>query len=174
MRKIIRGLYHGKIFTVLCALATIGAFISLNYFSFETRPENCVVKNNCSDDQNSKRLPRFTRSAKKYCQQAETKTQAEVKYPKNYLLVWTAKWCTSCARIKVIGSELEEEGFDVFYLDFDKNQEQASKDKIASLPTCVIYTNGKEVKRIVGTKKAETQIREVLKKNKKPCNYDIY
>lgn len=111
---------------------------------------------------------------------ATKKTKAEVKYPSNYLLIWTAEWCSPCKYMKAVGSELTEEGFDVFYIDFDKNQEKAKRDNIAGLPVAVIYTSGEEVKRIIGIskksqKKQEKRIREVLKKNKKDSiDYIVY
>lgn len=107
------------------------------------------------------------------------KMETKVEYSSNCLLIWTAKWCVNCAQMKVIGEKLKKEGFDVFYIDFDENEEKAKEDKIASLPTVVVYTGSEEVKRIIGVnrktkKEAEAQIREVLKKNEEPNNYDIY
>lgn len=105
---------------------------------------------------------------------------AEVKYPPNYLLIWTAKWCQYCPQMKVVGDKLKEEGFDVFYIDFDGNQKEAKKNSIALLPTAVVYTSGEEVKRVIGinpkvSKKVEAQIRGVLEKNgKKTTDYAVY
>jgi len=110
------------------------------------------------------------------------KAEAKVKYPPNCLLIWTAEWCSKCSRMKAIGDKLKQEGFDVFYIDFDKNKEEARESKIDGVPMAIIYTDSKEVRRIVGInqkteKKVEVQIREVLKKNgekEKPDNYDVY
>jgi thiol-disulfide isomerase/thioredoxin len=105
---------------------------------------------------------------------------AEVKYPPNYLLIWTAKWCQYCPQMKAVGDKFKEEGFDVFYIDFDENQEEAKKNSVALLPTAVVYTDSEEVKRVVGinpkvSKKVEAQIRGVLEKNgKKTTDYAVY
>lgn len=99
-------------------------------------------------------------------------------YPSNYLLIWTADWCVKCPQMVAIGKKLEEEGFNVFYLNMMANKKKAREDKIALLPTAIIYTNDEEVKRIIGfdpEADIEAQIRKVLKKNKdEPNDYDIY
>lgn len=107
-------------------------------------------------------------------------TEPEVKYPPNYLLIWTAKWCDKCPYMKVIGDKLKEEGFDVFYIDVEKNEEKARQNRIAGIPVAVIYTDNEEVKRVIGIsketqKEQEARIREVLQKNtKESTNYDVY
>ena len=112
---------------------------------------------------------------------ATTVTEAEdVNFPPNYLLIWKAEWCNKCPLMKEIGDKLKDEGFDVHYIDFDKNQKKARRDNIAGLPVAVIYTDGEEVKRVIGIseksqKKQEKRIRAVLKKNKKEStNYVVY
>ncbi len=90
--------------------------------------------------------------------------------------------------MKVIGDKLKDEGFDVFYIDFDANRKKAKEAKIAGIPVAIVYEDKEEVKRIIGIsknteKKVEAQIREILKKNggekekterKEPDNYKIY
>jgi len=104
----------------------------------------------------------------------------KVEYPPNYLLVWTAEWCKFCPQMKVIGDKLKAEGFDVFYIDFDENQEEAKKSRVGLLPTAIVYTDDEEVKRVVGinsnvSKKVEARIRSVLEKNgKKTVDYAVY
>ena len=101
-------------------------------------------------------------------------------YPSNYLLIWTAEWCVKCPQMEAIGKKLEKEGFSVFYLNMMINRKKAKEDRIALLPTAIIYTNNEEVQRIIGfdpEDKAgiETRIRGALKKNNDDSNdYDIY
>lgn len=108
------------------------------------------------------------------------KTEPEIKYPSNYLLIWTAEWCDKCPYMKAVGDKLKGEGFDVFYIDLEENEKKAKQDRIAGIPVAVIYTNKEEVKRVIGIsektqKKQETRIREVLQKNEKESNnYDVY
>lgn len=107
-------------------------------------------------------------------------TESEIKYPSNYLLIWTAKWCPYCPYMKAVGDKLKEEDFDVFYIDLEENKEKARQDRIAGIPVAVIYTDNEEVKRVIGIsketqKEQETRIREVLQKNtKESTNYDVY
>ncbi len=94
-----------------------------------------------------------------------------INYPPNYLLIWTADWCSKCPRMKTLGVKLKNEGFDIFYIDFDINKKQAIKDRITAVPVAVVYTASKEVKRFVGISqrteaRIEAQIRNVLRKNK--------
>jgi thiol-disulfide isomerase/thioredoxin len=116
---------------------------------------------------------------KKVTKKAATE-EMTVSYPPNYILIWTVKWCDKCRLMKELGDKLESDGFDVFYIDFDSNQEEARANNIAALPTAVIYTNAEEVRRIIGMSRqikeeVETRIREVLEKNEKEHNnYGIY
>lgn len=104
--------------------------------------------------------------------------KAGIDYPPNYLLIWTADWCIKCPQMIAIGKKLEGEGFSVFYLNMMTNKKKAREDRIALLPTAIIYTDNEEVKRIIGFDPeidAEARIREALKKNKdEPNDYDIY
>lgn len=106
--------------------------------------------------------------------EGEAAGEAEVNYPDNYLLIWTADWCSYCKDMKVIAEELRAEGFDVYYIDFDENRDKARECSVTSLPTTIVYTEGTEAQRFIGIRKAE-QIRDVLKKNEKePGNHAIY
>lgn len=104
----------------------------------------------------------------------------KMKYPPNCLIIWTASWCNKCPKMKQVGDKLSKDGFDVFYIDFDKNIEEASEKFVRALPTAIVYTEYEETLRIVGIRNKDTvekQIRSVLKKNKKeekPNEYRIY
>jgi len=83
--------------------------------------------------------------------------------------------------MKTIGDKLKAEGFDVFYIDFDAERKKARSLGIKAVPTAIIYTDSKEVERIVGVtrwtkEKVEKCIREVLCKNieESPPDYEIY
>lgn len=94
----------------------------------------------------------------------------KVEYPPNYLVIWTARWCAKCPTMKAIGDKLSKEGYDVFYIDYDKNVEEATEKHVQALPTAIVYEDYKEVGRIVGVSlrtksKVENQLRQVLKKN---------
>ncbi len=97
--------------------------------------------------------------------------------PTNYLVIWTADWCPYCPKMKAIGKKLEAEGFCVVFIDFDANRDEAKKLRIRSIPTSIIYTNGKETTRLIGVgKQIEKYIRASLQKdsNTAPDDYNIY
>lgn len=152
-----------------------------------------MVEENQRSNRHSERLPGPTRVPKipEYVDGRPVKYQmppakkmvtkkAEVNYPANYLLIWTAKWCPKCSQMEVIGNKLKAEGFDVFYIDFDKNRKKAREDKIAALPTAIIYTDKEEIRRVIGVSpqnkmQVEARIRKFLKKNgEKPGDYELH
>lgn len=197
-RKIIITL--GMIYvTIVCTLATFCTPFEVNRTSTVEGQPRAMVEENPRGNGHSGRLPGPTGLSETFgcldekfaqCQPSaisikgikaiEIAPAEKVKYPPNYLLIWTAKWCQYCPQMKVVGDKFKEEGFDVFYIDFDKNQEEARKNSVALLPTAVVYTDGEEVKRVVGinpkvSKKVEAQIRTVLEKNgEKPIDYAVY
>jgi thioredoxin 1 len=74
-----------------------------------------------------------------------------------------AEWCQPCKLQAPIISELAEEMSDkvkVCKIDVEKNKIVASKLGIKSIPTIVIFKNGKEKERFVGVK-----TKQVLKKS---------
>lgn len=173
---------------IVIIMATFCSFAEVNCSGMVEGKTYRLDRQNRRSDRYSERLPGPTRLPEipEYIDGRPVKYQIsyplsrETEYPPNYLLMWTAKGCLPCVQVKIISEKLKEEGFDVFYLDFNKNQERAREDKIASLPTIVIYTDNDEVRRIIGINRknkddVEAEIREVLKKNREESNnYDIY
>jgi thioredoxin 1 len=82
---------------------------------------------------------------------------------KNYVVLFTAKWCGACPRMKRVAEQLEAQGYIVFVVDYDKAEEWARTHKITHVPTTLVYEDGKEVKRFVGVTSIE-QIKDGLKK----------
>ena len=64
-----------------------------------------------------------------------------------------ASWCSSC---KMLGTILEQaakempDGVTVVKIDVDSAQELAKKLGVATLPTLILYKDGKAVKTVVG------------------------
>jgi thiol-disulfide isomerase/thioredoxin len=172
--------------TTLIYLAQICRPVEVNRVNLVERQESRLAVEDRRGDGNSQRLLGLQRLSKipeyidgkpaKY-QDPITKREASeetaVVYPDNYLLIWTADWCGYCKDMKVIAEILRAEGFDVYYIDFDDNRDKARECSVTSLPTTIVYTDGKEAKRFVGIRKAE-QIRDVLKKNEKEEAYNVY
>lgn len=61
--------------------------------------------------------------------------------------VWGASWCPQCKPFK---DSLRRQGITFVERDADKEQEEAIKLNIRSLPTTIIFENGSEKTRIVG------------------------
>lgn len=69
---------------------------------------------------------------------------------KNYVVLFTAKWCSACPRMKRVAEQLEAQGYIVYVVDFDKTEEWCREHKITHVPTTIVFDGGKEVKRFVG------------------------
>jgi thiol-disulfide isomerase/thioredoxin len=82
---------------------------------------------------------------------------------KNIIVLFTAKWCPQCPRQKLVMEQLQKEGYIVYVLDYDTHKEQAEELRIASLPTTLIFNEGKEVARYIGFTRAE-QVKSGVKK----------
>lgn len=191
----------GVSYAIVFIVASFCAPIEINRLGNVERETCRLARQDRGSDGSSQRLFGCTGLSHEHANSRtarETNTSAKettapwkkkVDYPKNYLLVWTAKWCPKCPRMKVIGDKLKGEGFDVFYIDFDANKKKAKESNIAGIPVAIVYEDSEEVKRIIGVdkkteKKVEAQIRKVLKKNgeeeekekaqKEPDNYEIY
>ena len=71
------------------------------------------------------------------------------------LVDFWAAWCQPCRLIAPTVNALAEEMGDkvqICKLDIDKNKKAAQKLRVRSIPTLIIFKNGKEVQRIVGIK----------------------
>ncbi len=75
-----------------------------------------------------------------------------------------AEWCGPCKMLSPIVDELSEELTDVkfFKLNVDDNQELAQEYQIMSIPTLLIYEEGKLVNTSVGLK-SKDELKELLK-----------
>jgi len=81
--------------------------------------------------------------------------------------------------MKELGERLKAEGYDVFYIDYDKNKVKAREEGVKAVPTAIIHSGGEEVHRVVGIsannqRSVEAEIRRVLRKNGVPDEYEIY
>lgn len=74
------------------------------------------------------------------------------------LIDFNALWCAPCRAQKPILDQLEKEyhgKVSVMVLDVDEHRESAMAFGITSIPTLVIYKNGKEFERFIGLQNAE-------------------
>src|SRR4030066_1396633 len=78
---------------------------------------------------------------------------------------WAA-WCGPCQMMGPIINELAQELKDKYKigkLNVDENRETASKYGVMSIPTLIIFKNGKELKQLVGVQRKEG-LKEELEK----------
>ena len=75
------------------------------------------------------------------------------------LVDFYADWCGPCRMIATIVEELATEmsgTAKIAKLDIDSAQETTSNLGVTSIPTIILFKNGKEVKRVVGVKDKDT------------------
>ena len=78
---------------------------------------------------------------------AENFEQEVLKSEKPVLLDFWATWCGPCMRQGPIVEELAEEGYCVGKIDVDQQPGLAQQFRIMSIPTLLIFKDGKEAER---------------------------
>ena len=80
---------------------------------------------------------------------------------KPILIDFWATWCGPCMRQGPIVEELAEEGYNVGKIDVDQETGLAQQFRVVSIPTLLIFKDGKEVHRLVGLT-AKEDIKKLL------------
>ena len=73
-----------------------------------------------------------------------------------------AEWCGPCKVVGPILEELEGEREDITFakVNVDFNQELATEFSVRSIPTLILFSEGKEISRLVGAVRKETILDE--------------
>jgi len=75
------------------------------------------------------------------------------------LIDFSAKWCAPCKAqepiIKNIADKFKNHA-SIIEVDIDNNRDLATKFMVQSIPTLIIFKNGKEIKRFVGLQTENT------------------
>jgi len=78
------------------------------------------------------------------------------------LIDFWAEWCRPCKMFSPILDEIAlENSIWIGKINADENQDKSAEYNITSLPTTIIFENGKEVKRILGAKPKHMMIKEI-------------
>jgi thioredoxin 1 len=83
------------------------------------------------------------------------------------LVDFTAAWCPPCRVMKPVLAELADERDDlrIVQLDVDAHQRTAAEYGVLSMPTFILFRDGREVQRLVGARprrRLEAELAEVL------------
>ena len=99
--------------------------------------------------------------------QASTGTSGKGKHPS--MLLFYAKWCGHCQKVKPIIQKLAQDNqVDLELVDGDERPETCSRYKIQGYPTLVFLVDGEEVRRHVGSASEE----ELQKQVESHCKLD--
>lgn len=77
------------------------------------------------------------------------------------LVDFWATWCGPCKRQAPIVETLADKGYAVGKVDVDQEPGLAQQYQVMSIPTLVVFKDGKEVERLIGLH-SEEQIQSVL------------
>ena len=86
---------------------------------------------------------------------------------KPVLIDFWATWCAPCLALAPAVESLAEEMSEILTvgkLDIDANQETASKLGVRSIPTLILFKNGKPVDQIVGNQ-GKDKIKEMVERH---------
>lgn len=78
------------------------------------------------------------------------------------LVKFGAPWCGPCRTIEPVLEAMAEDGFKVYDVNTDENQELAARFGIRSVPTLIIFENGKQIETLIGVQ-PRTKLEELLK-----------
>lgn len=80
------------------------------------------------------------------------------------LVEFYASWCSHCKNMMPVVAEVKKKiagTAEVFQFDIDENEKLADDEKVQSIPTFILYKNGKEVWRHSGEMTEEQLISQV-------------
>lgn len=88
----------------------------------------------------------------------------EIKSAPVVLVEFYATWCPHCQKMMPIVADIKAllaDNLKVLQYDVDKNEDLANEMKVQSLPTFLLYSDGKEVMRETGEMPAEVLLQKI-------------
>jgi len=98
-------------------------------------------------------------------QLSDANFQVQVKNGVTLVDFWAA-WCMPCKMMAPVLNETAEalgNTAKIAKLDVDSNRESSAKYGVRSIPTLILFKNGKEVNRFVGVKSKDFLLKEISK-----------
>ena len=75
------------------------------------------------------------------------------------LVDFSASWCGPCKAMEPVIREMTDKyqgKISIIEIDIDEQRSLATEYMVQSIPTLIIFNNGREIKRLVGLQKPET------------------
>jgi len=88
-------------------------------------------------------------------------TEEDLNQEGKILVKFGAPWCGPCRMLAPIIESVSAEGYNVYDVNTDESEDLAIKYQIRSVPTSIVFENGKEVDRVIGAMTAQ-KIKELL------------
>lgn len=88
----------------------------------------------------------------------------EIKSAPVVLVEFYATWCPHCQKMMPIVADIKAllaDNLKVLQFDVDKNEELANHENVQSLPTFLLYDEGREVMRETGEMPAEVLLQKI-------------
>ena len=83
--------------------------------------------------------------------------------PETTLVDFYADWCGPCQMLSPIIEEIanDKANYNIGKVNVDKNQNLAAKYNVMSIPTLIVFKNGKEYSRMIGVQSKEKLLSEL-------------
>ncbi len=81
------------------------------------------------------------------------------------LVDFWAEWCGPCQAMMPVLAEFEKTGIKVWKVNVDNEPELAAEYRVMSIPTLVLFKDGKAVEQMIGGQSLET-LNELVAKHK--------
>lgn len=101
------------------------------------------------------------------CLATTTTATAQQQKSRGYVVDFSASWCGPCQQMAPMVERLARQGYPILSIDVDQRPDLKRKYRITSLPTFVLFVDGKEQKRQVGAM-PESEVKRMLAAIPKP------